>query len=136
MILKWGQCTFESHSKGGLSVHISKKHKVIQVDGNDTITNDEEDREHLIRVTFIGESLEKSKEEFIKYYICDLTPANIEPLQFIESESGNIYKGSDHCYNKGDHFEYVFEFHVDKKHTKQKIEEIIFLDAVKSLKFI
>ena len=57
------------------------KHKnIVQPDGIDDSESEKdnrfsEDPNHLIRVIFVRESLDQAKEEFMKYYICDLPPA-------------------------------------------------------------
>ena len=133
---KCSDCDFVSKSKSGLTTHIKRKHKIPQIDGSSNITDDEGETNYTIKVTFVSETMENAKQDLLNYYVCDLTPVHSDSFQFLEKESGTIYEGQDHCYNKGDHKEYVFIFDVDKKYSKEDIENIVAIDAVKKFDFI
>ena len=92
-------------------------------------------KKDILKILMIWrQNFEKARDEFIEYYIRDVASAS--DINYIESESGKIYDGPDWCYNKGDNFEYIFEFYVDKKIAKDKIESQIFVDAVKKFAFL
>ena len=131
-----GVCDFISKSKSVLTTHVKRKQNIPQFDGSESITEDESETNHTIKITFVSETVEKAKNDIINYYICDLTSVYSEYLEFLEKEYGTVYAGQDHCYNKGDHKEHVFIFDVDEKYFKQDIQNIAAINAVKKFDFI
>ena len=98
--------------------------------------NGEVESHHEVKIVFLSKTLDDAHTELKNYYLNDMSPFNEYTLEYIEGESGGIYKRYDHCYNKGDHREFVFKILIDKKYSREEAESKINADAVDEFSFI
>ena len=126
-------CNTAIISSGHILIHDEKCHDIPPLDGE---LNSEVESHHKVKVVFISKNLEDAQMELEKYYLNDLPPFNEDTLEYIEEESGDIYEGCDHAYNKGDHRKFVFNIYIDKKYSREEVETKINDDAVDEFSFI
>ena len=100
---------------------------------SNTIPEQTFELDHKIKVKIVGECKEAAELELVKYYIRDVIPDFYDTLTYIKEESENVYIGSDHCYNKGNCMEFVFEFMMDKSISWEEVYRKLFVDAVKEV---
>ena len=91
---------------------------------------------HEVKIVYVSESVEEAVSEITNYYIDKLPPINENTIEHVNDESGRVYTGPDHWYNKGKHKEYVFNLLIDKNYDRKHIEKQIFDDAVKEFSFL
>ena len=125
---KCDKCNFKGKNVNGLKVHKSLKHKnIIQVDGNIDTTFDTENTEdknqnkHVLKAVFIGEDAISAEAELREFYISELICNYSEDILLLEDESGDIYDGFDHCYNKGGFKKYTFIFSISDTYSWEEI---------------
>ena len=140
---KCDRCNYQAKTERGLNTHIGKKHKqFMQIDGNLSSEDLSEDGDEFIdnnmelKVTFIDEDKISAEADLRKYYIGEIIPDYLEDIIFIEKESGEIYNGSDRCYNTGEFKIYTFTFKISKTFSWELIKNRMFTDKVKDLVII
>ena len=128
-------CSFIAKTENGLKIHTRKKHKqFVQLDGNVSSEDlDESSADNLLKVVFIGEDEVSAEAELRQYYIGEVAFDYSENIILIEEESGDIYDGTDHCYNNGKFKKYTFTFKLSNTFTWEDIKTGMFTDKVLEL---
>ena len=95
-----------------ISLHEEDHRTIPQLDG-ELISKVES--HHKVKIVYISKNVKDAPNEFEKFYLNDLPPFKENTIEYIEDESGDIYDGYDHCYNKGYHLKFVFKIIVNRK---------------------
>ena len=109
---------------------MKKKHKMLQIDGNDSILDEKENENPgKVKITFIAIDKEDAESDIRDYYLPELSKDTFE-ISFHEDESGEIYDGTDHCYNDGNYRKYVFSLKLDGAFSFELLKTKLLLDAL------
>ena len=93
----------------------------------DNITRNHEEH-HIVEVTFVSDSFENAQDELLNSYL-DGVPI-VDSIEYLEDKSGNIVD------DNMDYQEYLFKIKIDKKYTKEDLEEEVLIESVRKYEYL